>query len=105
MTAIKLSKPIQHGEDQVAVLELRDPTVDDVSDIGYPFLMIPNDGDMAMELRPKVIMRYAARLSGLPPSSLKTISLSDLSKIQEAVMDFFGDVAENPPSLSTGLLK
>lgn len=96
---ITLSKPITYGDDSIAVLDLRDPTVTDVAEIGYPFLVLPGDGDAAIELRPKVIIRYAARLSGLPPSVIKDISLADLNQLQAEIMGFFGDAAAIPQSL------
>ena len=91
---VKLSKPLATGETE---LELREPTVDDVGDLGYPFVMDINDGGgTSLRLQPKVILKYASRLAAVPPSRLKTITLGDLSTIQEAVMGFFGDGAETP---------
>ena len=90
---VNLSKPITvDGSDQLN-LELRLPTVDDVAEIGYPFLVLQNDLGTAIQLQPKVVLKYAARLASVPPSSLKTLSLSDLSELQAAVMSFFGDGA------------
>jgi hypothetical protein len=86
---VTLSKPL--GE--TTELELREPTVDDVADIGYPFLVINSDNGTAIQLQPKVVLKYTSRLAGVPPSTLKALSLSDLSKLQEAVMGFFGDEA------------
>ena len=37
---IKLSKPITIGDVEQLNLELRLPTVEDVADIGYPFLVV-----------------------------------------------------------------
>ena len=90
---VTLSKALPGGETE---LDLREPTVDDVSDIGYPFLVISTDNGSAIQLQPKVVLKYASRLSGTPPSSLKALSLSDLSRLQEAVMGFFGDEAATP---------
>ncbi|MFA6076353.1 MAG: phage tail assembly protein [Negativicutes bacterium] len=90
---VKLSKPLNSGETE---LDLREPTVDDVGDIGYPFLMITTDNGTAIQLQPKVVLKYASRLGNVPPSSLKTLSLGDLSKLQEVVMGFFGDEAGTP---------
>ena len=90
---VKLAKPLATGETE---LELREPTVDDVGDLGYPFVMDINDGGTSLRLQPKVILKYASRLGAIPPSSLKTITIGDLSAIQEAVMGFFGDGAATP---------
>lgn len=105
MAKIKLYKPVTHGEETITELDLREPTVQDVSDIGYPFVLLTGDGDTAIELKPKVVMRYAARLSGLPPSSLSDITLGDLSRLQEVVMGFFGNEVAAPQTSSTAPLK
>ena len=90
---VKLSKPITVGGELLTEITLRDPTVDDVANIGYPFLLDISDGGTSIRLQPKVILKYASALAGVPPSSLKAISLGDLSSLQEAVMNFFGDAA------------
>ena len=90
---VKLSKPLATGETE---LDLREPTVDDVGDLGYPFVMDINDGGTSLRLQPKVVLKYVSRLAAVPPSSLKTLSLGDLSKLQEVVMGFFGDEAATP---------
>jgi hypothetical protein len=105
MIKVRLERPITDGEAIIAELELREPTVQDVSDIGYPFVLVANDGDTAIELKPKLVMRYAARLSGLPRSSLDGITLGDLSRLHAEIMGFFGDGAAAPQTLPTALLK
>lgn len=89
---IILSKPISaHGQDYTE-LELREPTVDDVIEIGYPYLVLMRDGqDTGIELRPKVVVHYVSKLAGIPLSSARKISLSDLTKAQQVVMSFFGE--------------
>ena len=89
-TIIKLSKPITVGDAEICELELREPTVDDVAELGYPYLVLQNDGNSAIELRPKVALKYASRLAAVPPSALKTITLGDLQEIQGAILGFFG---------------
>jgi len=95
---IELSKPITVAGSPVSELGLREPTVDDVIELGYPFLVMQGDNGTAIQLQPKIVMKYVSRLAAVPPSSLKTISLGDLSKLQEAVMGFFGDEAETSQS-------
>lgn len=95
---IPLSKPITVGNVEHKVLELREPTVEDVMDIGYPFLVVETDNGSGMELRPKIVMKYASRLGAVPPSALKGLSLADLSKLQAAVMGFFGEETVTSPS-------
>ena len=98
MSTIKLSKAITVGDTELKELVLREPTVDDVAEIGYPFLMITTDNGTAIQLQPKVVLKYAAKLAAVPPSSLKTLALSDLSSLQDAVMGFFGGEAATPQS-------
>lgn len=93
---IKLSKPITVGDVEQSQLDLREPTIDDVVECGYPFLLITTDNGTAIQLQPKVVMKYASKLGAVPPSSLKSLSLADLSTLQEAVMGFFGGEAEAP---------
>lgn len=102
---VQLSKPISVGEDTIDFLELREPTVEDVGDIGYPFLMHMSDNSTALELRPKIVLKYISRLSSYPPSTIKKISMSDLSELNGVVMGFFGGEEETPKTSSTALLK
>lgn len=76
---ITLNKPITaHGKD-ISELTLREPSTEDVMEIGYPYLVIVRDGsDTGVELRPKIIINYIAKLTGIPPSSAKKLSLSEL---------------------------
>lgn len=88
---VTLSKPIKaHGE-EVCELELTEPTAKDVMELGYPYLMVPNDeGDTGIELRPKVAGRYISRLAKIPMSSVEQMAIADLQQLQGTVMGFFG---------------
>lgn len=100
-TKIKLSRPIPDGENTITDLELREPSVADVGDLGYPFVLNVTDGEIRIELKPKVILKYASRLGDVPPSTINSLSFGDFSVVQEAVMGFFGQVAEAPPTALT----
>lgn len=79
-----------HGE-QLTELTLREPTTEDVMEVGHPFLIHATDsGDAKIEIRSKVIATYVSRLAGVPLSSVKTMALSDFSTAQAVVMGFFG---------------
>jgi len=93
---VKLSKAITVAGEQVSELELREPTVDDVSDLGYPFLLLQSDNGTAVDMRPKTVLKYVSRLAAVPPSSLKKLTLADLSTLQTEIMGFFGEEAETP---------
>jgi hypothetical protein len=96
---VKLTKPITaHGE-TVDEITLREPTVEEVMEEGYPFLLVQaRSGDHGVEIRLKVIARYVMRLAGIPMSSVKQLSLSDLKRCQTEVMSFFGEEDEVPKS-------
>lgn len=93
---VPLSKPLKVGDAEIKELELREPGVEDVIEIGYPYLLIVGDGDTKMEIRPSVVVKYVSKLAAVPPSSIKKLSLADLIKVQSVVMGFFGDEAETP---------
>ena len=90
---VPLIKPIPaHGE-EIAVLEFREPTTEDIMEIGMPQLMVPTaDGaSVGVEVRPKVIGQYVTRLAKIPPSSVKALAPADFFKCQGVVMGFFNN--------------
>lgn len=97
---LKLSKPIKAHDKDLAELTLREPTVEDAMEIGYPYLILMKDGqEVGIEIRPKVIVHYVSRLAAIPMSSAKSISLKDLTVAQALVMGFFGEeIAEQSSS-------
>ena len=97
-TVIKLSRPLEHGDDEIFELALRQPTVEDITEIGYPFTVSSDDGDSRIELKPKAILKYASRLAAVPPSVLKTMAVSDFMAVQTEIMGFFGGLEETPPT-------
>jgi len=98
---VKLSKPIKaHGE-EITEITLREPAVEDVLELGHPFLVVQDDSSKsAVELRPKVIAEYVVRLAKVPMSTVKMMTIKDLFACQAAVMGFFGqgDGETNEPS-------
>lgn len=89
---VPLSKPIKAHDEELSQLTLREPTTEEVMEEGYPFLVVTSKtGDSGVELRPKVVARYVMKLSGIPLSSVKQLSVPDLQRCQVAVMGFFGE--------------
>lgn len=87
---VKLSKPIMaHGE-ELQVLTMREPTTEDMIELGQPFLIIMGDGENGLRFQPKIIAQYIVRLAGIPMSSVKALARNDFSEAQAAVMGFFG---------------
>jgi len=89
---LKLSKPIKAHNEELSELQLREPIIEEVMEIGYPYLILMKDGQEAgIEIRPGVIVRYVSKLASIPMGSAKQMSLSDLTKAQAIVMGFFGE--------------
>lgn len=91
MNPVELSKPIEvHGE-QVETLELREPTTEDVMQLGVPQLLIPSaDGEsVGVEVRTKVVGQYIVRLAKIPMSSVKQLTIRDFNACTGVVMGFF----------------
>ncbi len=94
MTTITLSKPITaHGE-TLSELTFREPTVKDLTELGYPFKIVQGSNGAGVELVPKVILAYTARLAAVNPASLDSLSMGDFSRIQAVILGFFGDELE-----------
>lgn len=99
-TTVALSKPITaHGE-EVSELVLRDPTTEDIIELGLPTLIIPGaDGQSTgVEIRQPVIARYVSRLAAIPMGSVKKLPPKDFSLCNAAVMSFFGEEDGEAPT-------
>lgn len=91
MIRVTLNKPIKAHDAELEALEFREPTPEDVMQLGTPQLLVPGaDGEsVGIEIRAKVIGQYIVRLAKIPPSSMKEMSLSDFMRCQGVVMGFF----------------
>ena len=87
---VNLSRPVSaHGE-EVGQITLREPTTEDIIDIGLPTLIIVGDGESTgVEVRQKVVAKYISTLAAIPMSSVRSLSPTDFSACSAAVMDFF----------------
>jgi len=92
VNVVLTGKITAHGE-EVSHLELREPTTEDLMELGHPTLLLPSaDGaGVGVEVRPKVIGNYIARLGKIPPSSVKQLSLKDFETCSGVVMGFFNN--------------
>ncbi|MGJ8619617.1 MAG: phage tail assembly protein [Methylophilaceae bacterium] len=92
---MKLSKPITNGEEEITEINLREPTGEDVQAIGFPYLILPADGDdHAIELRAKVVAKYISKLGQVPPSVVAKLSAADMNNLMGDVLGFFGMTPE-----------
>lgn len=86
---VPLTRPIQAHGDEVGEITFREPTPKDLMESGSPVLLIPTaEGDMGIEVRPKVIAAYIARLGGVPPSSVQSMCVADFMACQGALLPF-----------------
>lgn len=86
---VPLTKPIQAHAKEVTSLTFREPMPDDLMQYGSPVLMIPSaEGDMGIEVRPKVIGKYISVLGNIPMSSVKEMSVADFLACQGALLPF-----------------
>ena len=91
-TPLQLKKPIKAHNEELSELQLREPTIEEIMEIGYPYLVLMRDGqDTGLEIRPQVIVKYISKLAGIPLSSAKSIAISDLNQAQTIIMGFFGE--------------
>lgn len=86
---LALTKPIQaHGE-QIAVLEFRPPTGEDLLEVGAPPFIIDKKERTHIDLT--VTGEYIERLCDIPRSSVKLMSPADMIAAFGVVAGFFGD--------------
>lgn len=96
MIPVTLSKPVQaHGED-ISVVELQDPSFEQIQKLGTPVSL---DGNGNFTINTQVALKYIPELAGIPPSSLKNLSAYDLNNLCWAVWRFF---MTNQPNQTTG---
>lgn len=88
---LKLSKPLSAHGVEITEITLREPTTTDVMEIGFPYLVVVGSDDSeAVEIRPKIIVRYVSKLGAVPMSTAQSMSISDLTQAQALVLGFFG---------------
>lgn len=88
MKEVTLSKPIKaHGED-VHVLEMREPTYDEIEALGIPF-SYTSSGEMS--LNTASALKYIPVLASIPRSSAKQMTPKDVFTAGMTVISFFTD--------------
>ena len=84
---IQLSKPIKRGDEEIAEIDLREPTAGDVMECGYPLTI----GDGEATPNADVVGALIAKLAGIPPSTVRQMALLDFQKCMGVVLSFFGE--------------
>lgn len=99
---VKLSRPAQaHGE-PIRELRLREPTGDDIWQTGLPISFGDNG---ATNISMPDLLALAARLAGVPPSTIRALPAGDIMSLTQALIPFFaptGEVSFPEPSTSPG---
>lgn len=86
MKSIALSKPIQVHNNKVTVLEIQEPTFDQVEKYGIPF-SYSERGDMRLDTRSA--LSYLPELTGIPRSSAQQLALHDVFIASMIIVSFF----------------
>ncbi|BAN97992.1 hypothetical protein E05_32260 [Plautia stali symbiont] len=86
MKSIALSKPIQVHNNKVTVLEIQEPTFDQVEKYGIPF-SYSERGDMRLDTRSA--LSYLPELAGIPRSSAQQMALHDVFLASMTIVSFF----------------
>ncbi|STG44804.1 phage protein [Escherichia coli] len=66
MIELVLKKPIIAHKETLHVLEIREPTYDEIEALGFPFSVSPDGG---MKMDSQVALKYIPLLAGIPRSS------------------------------------
>ncbi|MBG6249441.1 MULTISPECIES: phage tail assembly protein [Symbiopectobacterium] len=86
MKSITLSKPIQIYNEKISVLEIQEPTFDQVEKFGIPF-SYSERGDMRLDTRSA--LSYLPELAGIPRSSAQQMALHDVFLASMTIVSFF----------------
>ncbi|EJE9455322.1 phage tail assembly protein [Salmonella enterica] len=74
-----------HNE-KLYVLELREPSYDEIEAIGFPFTV---SGDGGVRLDSSVALKYIPVLAGIPRSSAAQLAKLDIFKACMLILNFF----------------
>ncbi|EPK6614874.1 TPA: phage tail assembly protein [Enterobacter cloacae] len=83
---LTLKKPIMAHNEKLHVLELREPTYDEIESIGFPFTV---SGDGTIKLDSSVALKYIPVLAGIPRSSAAQMAKLDIFKTCMQILSFF----------------
>lgn len=83
---IPLTRPVTAHGAEIDQLTLREPNGGDVEHCGYPLAI--NGASVIPQAA--AVSKLIARLSGIPPSSVKQLSMPDYNAAMGAVLGFFG---------------
>jgi len=91
---VTLQVPIEAQGEQLTVLNLRRPTVQEVRAIKALPYKIDKNEEVSLDM--DVTAKYIAVCAGIPPSSVNQLDLSDLNTLSWAIAGFFMTAASAP---------
>ena len=83
-----------HNE-RLHVLELREPTYDEIEAIGFPFTV---GADGGIKVDSSVALKYLPVLAGIPRSSAAQLAKLDIFKASMLILNFFTQSGPATPS-------
>lgn len=86
MKEMLLTKPIMAHNEKIHVLELREPTYDEIEKIGFPFTLTV---DGAVKMDSTVVLKYIPLLASIPRSSATQLARLDIYKASMEILGFF----------------
>ncbi len=96
---VKLNKKVQSEGKEIDELTFREAIGEDIAVCGYPFRIYVSNGtdvdavranEQEAKLDTLVLTNLAARLAGVPKSTIKNLSVKDYQQVVDVVMSFFG---------------
>lgn len=93
---VELTKPITAYGEPRDNITLREPTVRDIRDCGYPFRI--DDTGENFEPIASAIARYISKLAGIPMGSVDQMTPQDFNRAMGEIIGFF---VESPATSAT----
>lgn len=83
---LTLKQPIMAHNEKIHVLELREPTYDEIEAIGFPFTLTSAG---SVKIDSTVALQYLPMLAGIPRSSAAQLTKLDIFKASMLILNFF----------------
>lgn len=88
MIEVKLTTPVQHGDETLFALELREMTGADMAKCGYP-MQISDEGE-TFTPNAAVCAKLISRLGRVPPHVVDKLSAADFQSAMMEIIAFLG---------------
>lgn len=84
---IKLEKSLKHGDKTICELEVSEPFMKTIRELGSPVKINPRTGDS--DFNYEACCRYLERLNALPPSVINQLTYKDFMRCVNQLLVFF----------------